>query len=743
MMQRVLAATVRAGVFAFCFSVSEPAPAENQPRAPGSQNAAPTAPAVPQIKGKVPGPLQPSAVKAAPLSGREHPFFKQIPRTSVDPKLATIQPKALPALSAATGVRKRAAKVRIGADTIDVTLEATNEVSEPMLNYLASNLGGTRVDLATRKDLAPFLSAAGELRKGMPEVRLPSLGGVMFTWPDGWDIAGPHVIRLRDSYRRAVPTQKSSRGSGAVGVSVQALTGAWTQVDGRLMCQAPDDAAPRPLPFVRVTVGGQSVNADATGRFSFTGSLAEVNKVTVQYDGHVVPVAGLALGPRISVMNDFHNPRSEDINNVGGVTTGATLQLTLPVLVSLDCELFQIGAEILQEYHNVTSTDPPAADDFRIKRWEGVDTAPGTSPITPYTYYDYVVIANDFRRYAPTREARRGTLTHEFGHSLRHSADGDLGHWGWDMFRWAYGRFHDGNEISNEQYAFNEGWAHFWECTRSALSRSCPDISTATPPATEADWNEKRIGERLIAMSRIAGVGRAAMQQLLRDNPGSIHTLWEYENRFCARFTSNTMCRSGVPLRTKRQCPTHYNDDGATCRFDNILAKDSYGRGVGTVPIGCGGAQNDAGLCYQPCRAGFDGVGPVCWKSCPSGMHDDGAFCRRDVSIIGANNGGCPWYDVCGLTFARGCSTCPSGYQNDGCTCRIDAWIFAKESYGRGAGTIPTNCPAGQQYDAGLCYQPCRSGFSGVGPVCWGSCPAGYADHGATCYRDPQVIVKY
>jgi hypothetical protein len=55
-------------------------------------------------------------------------------------------------------------------------------------------------------------------------------------------------------------------------------------------------------------------------------------------------------------------------------------------------------------------------------------------------------------------------------------------------------------------------------------------------------------------------------------------------------------------------------------------------------------------------------------------------------------------------------------------------------------GTIPDNCGAGREYDAGLCYPLCASGFNGVGPVCWGACPAGFADHGATCYRDPNIF---
>jgi hypothetical protein len=31
----------------------------------------------------------------------------------------------------------------------------------------------------------------------------------------------------------------------------------------------------------------------------------------------------------------------------------------------------------------------------------------------------------------------------------------------------------------------------------------------------------------------------------------------------------------------------------------------------------------------------------------------------------------------------------------------------------------PNSCPPGQEIDAGLCYQRCRNGYHGVGPVCW------------------------
>ena len=58
-----------------------------------------------------------------------------------------------------------------------------------------------------------------------------------------------------------------------------------------------------------------------------------------------------------------------------------------------------------------------------------------------------------------------------------------------------------------------------------------------------------------------------------------------------------------------------------------------------------------------------------------------------------------------------------------------------RDSYGRGVGTIPTNCGSGKQYDAGLCYGNCRSGYAGVGPVCWGHCPSGWTDHGVGCTK--------
>jgi hypothetical protein len=117
------------------------------------------------------------------------------------------------------------------------------------------------------------------------------------------------------------------------------------------------------------------------------------------------------------------------------------------------------------------------------------------------------------------------------------------------------------------------------------------------------------------------------------------------------------------------------------------------------APAQCwSGAEKDGAFCYNLCDQGFHGDGPVCWGACPDGYADDGATCRRDPSIL------------------------------------------AKENYGRGVGT-PVPCGS-KEYDAGLCYTPCSAGFHGVGPVCWASCPEGYADDGGTCRKDAHIFAK-
>ena len=189
----------------------------------------------------------------------------------------------------------------------------------------------------------------------------------------------------------------------------------------------------------------------------------------------------------------------------------------------------------------------------------------------------------------------------------------------------------------------------------------------------------------------------------------------------------------------------------ATIAQADFCWRDSYGRSVGKIPTNCGaGKQYDAGLCYGNCKSNYKGVGPVCWGSCPSGWTDHGVGCTKPAPY--GRGAGYPWkfgdglndngmYKRCRADNPAGCEKdgaivypkckpgyhkvgccicspdCPSGFGDTGATC-------TKPTYGRGAGTVPKACDGGKQYDAGLCYNNCKSGYSGVGPVCWGQCPA-------------------
>lgn len=110
--------------------------------------------------------------------------------------------------------------------------------------------------------------------------------------------------------------------------------------------------------------------------------------------------------------------------------------------------------------------------------------------------------------------------------------------------------------------------------------------------------------------------------------------------------------------------------------------KNAYGRGAGIIPTQCkNGGEYQAGLCYTRCQPGYQGVGPVCWEICPAGYRNDPASCFKSIFN----------------------------------------WYF-KKSYGRGVGLIPTECQNQMEYDVGLCYNNCKPGYDGVGPICWQLC---------------------
>ena len=179
--------------------------------------------------------------------------------------------------------------------------------------------------------------------------------------------------------------------------------------------------------------------------------------------------------------------------------------------------------------------------------------------------------------------------------------------------------------------------------------------------------------------------------------------------------------------------------------------KDSYGRTAGNPAICPANMDSDAGLCYPKCADGYYGVGPLCWRKCPEGTTDAGVSCSkvsydRGVGVIpsicpvGTEESGALCYPLCkDGYYGEGpvCWTkCPVGMTDFGLGCTKN------DTYDRGAGHAPTECPPGTEGNGALCYPTCRSGFIGNGPVCWQQCPAGTTDTGAFCQIEAHSIVK-
>ena len=188
--------------------------------------------------------------------------------------------------------------------------------------------------------------------------------------------------------------------------------------------------------------------------------------------------------------------------------------------------------------------------------------------------------------------------------------------------------------------------------------------------------------------------------------------------------------------------------------------KDSYGRGVGTIPTECPGRKKIGALCYSHCPSGYSRFGFDCHQNCFGGFTNQGLYCRKLEYGRGA---GYPWkwgdgfsdrgmYKRCEKAHGKGkCEKwgavvypkCRSGYKNFGCCiCRPNPFSCKSLGYGSAqidlscpkkiiiGDPIPMSCPKGKVKQSGLCYTPCRDGFNGVGPVCWGQPPEGWVNCG-------------
>jgi hypothetical protein len=107
---------------------------------------------------------------------------------------------------------------------------------------------------------------------------------------------------------------------------------------------------------------------------------------------------------------------------------------------------------------------------------------------------------------------------HEFAHSVRQSFDGGTLHFLADVARYGYIKNHELCLVSNEGFAFNEGWAEFW----------------AKTPATCGDGTnfnqEGNVATALTGLEKCAN--RQTMVRVLKENPEAIHSYSQFRTKF-------------------------------------------------------------------------------------------------------------------------------------------------------------------------------------------------------------------
>lgn len=158
--------------------------------------------------------------------------------------------------------------------------------------------------------------------------------------------------------------------------------------------------------------------------------------------------------------------------------------------------------------------------------------------------------------------------------------------------------------------------------------------------------------------------------------------------------------------------------------------KDTYGRGVGTVPNRCGPDKEKKGaLCYPKCRPGYKSRALECEGTCPPGSRNTGLTCLHGIhSYIPGNKCSNPFRKC---FYQR--KPCREGFRYRGTTCNRECKPGFKfrsgalgtafcdkprNRYSRAGKPAPMDCPPGKVKDAGLCYKPCKEGYTGNGPTC-------------------------
>jgi len=108
----------------------------------------------------------------------------------------------------------------------------------------------------------------------------------------------------------------------------------------------------------------------------------------------------------------------------------------------------------------------------------------------------------------------------------------------------------------------------------------------------------------------------------------------------------------------------------------DICIRDFYSRGHGAMPKKCEkDTEYSAGFCYKTCKDGYDGYGPACMEKCDEGFTDLGVACSKGTTVVVKESynrglGSLPTCDDNYIQTLHLCfDSCKDGYEGMGPVC--------------------------------------------------------------------------
>lgn len=270
---------------------------------------------------------------------------------------------------------------------------------------------------------------------------------------------------------------------------------------------------------------------DKDGKFDLTGHASDANCVGagckrpdpyvefVLHEDHRVEVVD-PIGNSPRVHTAVHPDTCGEINFKRQQWSGA----------ELDAILYARGQAAYQKFNDLIGPNERVPGNGGLV---GIEYPTALIWNTPYTTWDTI-----HWQWHGDGKVDFDALDHEFGHRIRHGADGDTAHFNWDATRFRYLRNHSMGDVTNEGFAFNEGWAEYHKSLRH-------------PTEVSPVWNgtkqinvEGEVASELLTLSNKCGGFAKLYATMKHAGPNAFHSVNEFRAEFMKR---NPTCSDPVP----------------------------------------------------------------------------------------------------------------------------------------------------------------------------------------------------